>query len=71
MTRKSKREIDRDLERLGAPESSHDDQHVTIRNVRIGEDGETLKPVSRLDVWQDATGKWHSERTDLPAEDES
>lgn len=70
MTRKSKREIDRDLDRLGAPESSLVDQCVTIRNVRIGQDGEKLTPVSRVDVWQDATGEWHSERTDLTTEDE-
>ena len=68
MTRKSKREIERELDALDAPDAGEDSVSVTIRHHAVDVEGDVVGVAETLDVERDATGERESTREtyDLP-----
>lgn|GEM_PF-5017408 len=68
MTRKSKREIERQLDDLDARDDGEDSLSVTIRQRVVDENGDDVGVAETLEVGRDATGEWTSTREtyDLP-----
>ena len=68
MTRKSKREIERALDDLDAPDAGDDSVSVTIRQTVVDAEGDVVGVAETLEVGRDATGEWESTREtyDLP-----
>ena len=68
MTRESKREIERALDDLDAPDAGDDSVSVTIRQTVVDVEGDVVGVAETLDVERDATGEWESTREthDLP-----
>lgn len=62
MTRRSKRELERGLERLGSDEPDEDAVAITIRHAVVDEDGAVAGVHSETTVDRDGAGEWSVDR---------